>query len=186
MFAMFLEDLELFLQDPNHSGIQIDDLMIVILLFADDQIIFGDSPLDLQCKLNRLKEYCDSWGLEVNCNKTKIMVFRKRGGLRDDEKWNYGEDDIEIVNDFNYLGTVFNYTGNFALNQEFLSGKGLKALNMLLVNIRDIDLKTSVICQLYDAFVGSILNYSYEIWGYTKSKQIGRIHLKLCKNLLHL
>ena len=71
MFAMFLEDLELFLQDPNHSGIQIDDLMLVILLFADDQIVFGDSPLDLQCKLNRLKEYCDSWGLEVNCTKTK-------------------------------------------------------------------------------------------------------------------
>ena len=33
----------------------------------------------------------------------------------------------------NYLGVVFNYmyTGSFALNQEMLFGKGLKALNLL-------------------------------------------------------
>ncbi len=68
--------------------------MLVILLFADDQIVFGDSPLDLQCKLNRSNLYCYSLGLEVNCIKTKIMVCRKRGALRDDEKWNYGEEDI--------------------------------------------------------------------------------------------
>jgi len=41
---------------------------------------------------------------------------------------------LDVVNDFNYLGTVFNYTGIFALNQQQLVGKGLKALNVLLIN----------------------------------------------------
>ena len=41
-----------------------------------------------------------------------------------------------MVNDFNYLGIVFNYTGTFFLNQETLVGKGLKALNVLLANTR--------------------------------------------------
>jgi len=27
---------------------------------------------------------------------------------------------LEVVNDFNYLGTVFNYTGNVSLNQQQL------------------------------------------------------------------
>ena len=39
-------------------------------------------------------------------------------------------------------------------------------------------------CQLFDAFVGSILNVSLEIWGFGKCKEIERIHLKFCKTLL--
>ena len=33
-------------------------------------------------------------------------------------------------------------------------------------------------------FVGSVLNYSCEIWGFGKSKIIERVHLKVCKALL--
>ena len=62
------------------------------------------------------------------------MVFRKRGGLYNNETWTYKGISLEIVDNFNYLGTGFDYTGNFALNQETLVGKGLKALNCLLYN----------------------------------------------------
>jgi hypothetical protein len=34
---------------------------------------------ELQNKLELLKEYCDIWGLKVNTEITKVMVFRKRG-----------------------------------------------------------------------------------------------------------
>ena len=44
----------------------------------------------------------------------------------------------------------------------------------------------NVLCQLFDAFVGSILNYSSEVWGYTKSKEIQRVHLKFCKRILNI
>lgn len=96
----------------------------------------------------------------------------------------YNGTPLEVVNNFNYLGTVFNYTGTFMLNQETLAGKGLKALNCLLYNLKRYPLKLKVICQLFDAFVGSILNYSCEIWGFGKCKDIERIHLKFCKVLL--
>jgi hypothetical protein len=42
------------------------------------------------------------------------------------------------------------------------------------------------LCQLFDSFVGSILSYSSEVWGYTKSKEIERIHLKFCKRILNV
>ena len=69
--------------------------------------------------------------MQVNTEKTKIVVFRKRGDLRDNESWIYKYTPIEVVNEFNYLGTVFKYTGSFVLNQETLVGKGLKTLNCL-------------------------------------------------------
>ena len=45
-------------------------------------VIFGNSPEDLQNSLNRLHEYCNTWGLEINTEKAKIVVFRKRGPLQ--------------------------------------------------------------------------------------------------------
>ena len=38
--------------------------------------------------------------------------------------------------------------------------------------------------QLFDAFVSSIITYGCEIWGFTKSTQLERIHLKFCKATL--
>lgn len=184
LFSMFLEDLELFMLDDINRGLSLDELSLILMLFADDMVIFGKNIEDLQHSLDLLKQYCDKWGLEVNTTKSKIVVFRKRGGLKAHEVWLYNGTPLEVVNDFNYLGTVLNYTGNFNLNQETLSGKGLKALNALLANTRDFVLKPKVVCQLFDAFVGSTLNYASEIWGFSKSKEIERIHLKMCKSLL--
>ena len=92
-----------------------------------------------------------------------LTYFRKSGRLKDDESLTYNGISLEVVNDFNYLGTVFNYTGSFALDQEVLIGKGLKALNFLLFNAKTYALTPKVMCQLFDSFVGSILSYSCEI-----------------------
>ena len=112
------------------------------------------------------------------------MVFIKRGGLKNNERWIFNGQFLESVDNFNYLGTVFNYTGTFNLNQEYLSDKALKALNVLVNNCLKYKLKTSILCRLFDAFVGSILNYSSETWGFTKA--IERIHLKFCKCILQV
>ena len=98
--SLFLEDLEMFLQGNTNSGILIDDIVLNILLFADDMAIFGNNPEDLQNNLNLLHDYCNTWGLEVNGDKTKIMVFRKRGRLKIDEKWTYNGLNVEVVDKF--------------------------------------------------------------------------------------
>ena len=77
LFSLFVEDLELFLQDSTLSGLNINDITLILLLFADDMAIVGKSPEELQNHLNNLYLYCNSWGLNVNTSKTKIMVFRK-------------------------------------------------------------------------------------------------------------
>ena len=122
--------------------------------------------------------------MQVNLNKSKIVVFRKREPLRENEKWMLNNEPIEVVDNFNYLGTVFNYTGNFVLNQEMLVGKSLKALNALLAHTRRFPFKPKTLCQLFDSFVTSILGYACEIWGFGKSKPIERVHLKFCKQIL--
>ena len=117
LFSLFIEDLEIYLQGKPSSGLNIKDINLLLLLFADDMVILGESSEDLQDSLNELYKYCDKWGLEVNTAKTKVVVFRRRGGLHQNERWSLNGTILETVNDFNYLGVVFNYTGSFALNQ---------------------------------------------------------------------
>ena len=112
------------------------------------------------------------------------MVFRKRGRLKQNETWTYGSTNLEVVDSFNYLGTVFIYNSSFCMNNQFIIGKALRALSVLLVNCDNVPLRPKTLCQLFDSFVGSILNYSSENWGFTKSKEIERIHLKFCKRVL--
>ena len=186
LFSLFVGDLELYLQARTTCGLSIEEINIILLLFADDMVIVGNSPEDLQNSLNLLFKYCSDWGLTVNIQKTKIVVFRKRAQIREGESWTYNDEHIEVVNNFNYLGIVFNYTGTFVLNQETLAGKGLKALNVLLANTCKYDFNIKTLCQLFDSFVGSILSYGCEVWGFTKSKELERIHLKFCKLILKL
>jgi len=46
--------LEMFLQGNTNSRILINDIVLIILLFADDMAIFENNPEDLQNNLNVL------------------------------------------------------------------------------------------------------------------------------------
>ena len=50
-------------------------------------MILGESPEDLQDSRNELYKYCDKLGLKVNTAKTKVVMFRRRCGLRQNERW---------------------------------------------------------------------------------------------------
>ena len=128
LFPWFVEDLELFLQNDVTSGLSFDDILFILLLFADDMVILDKSVDEINASLELLFNYCNTWSLEVNAQTTKVMVFRKRGGLLNSEVFTYNGNRLEVVNDFNYLAMVLNYTGKFSLNQQQLVGKGLKHL----------------------------------------------------------
>ena len=68
------------------------------------------------------------WDLEVNIAKTKVVVLRKRGPVSSDECWYYNNELLDVLNDFNYLGVVFHFTGSFVLNNQCSIDKGLKVM----------------------------------------------------------
>ena len=59
LFSFFVEDLELFLQDDQNSGLSLDDVTFILMLFADDMVVLGKDEDDLQRSLNLLEKYCD-------------------------------------------------------------------------------------------------------------------------------
>ena len=87
------------------------------------------------------------------------------------------------MDNFNYLGTVFSQNGFFKVIQDVRVGKGL---NVLLINLKKYNSKPSIQCQLFDSFVGSILNYASEVWDIGTFHNIEKVHLSLCKRILNV
>ncbi|KAI5755767.1 hypothetical protein M8J77_019518 [Diaphorina citri] len=80
-------------------------------MYADDLVLLGHSKIDLQKKINVLGEYCLMNELEVNTEKTKIIVFRKGGKLARTDKFYYGQEQLDIL-DTSTNGTIPHLTPN--------------------------------------------------------------------------
>ena len=52
-------------------------LKLFLLLYAEDTIIFSETPEGLQKGLTKVKEYCDKWKLKLNVDKCKIIVSQE-------------------------------------------------------------------------------------------------------------
>ena len=138
-FSLFIDDLELFLQDDPNCGLNLDDITFILMLFADDMVILGNTIADLQHGLDLLHTYCTRWGIQVNTDKTKILVFRKRGRLKDNGVWTYDGAKLEVVNDFNYLGTRgFQLYWHFCFKSGNVNRKRLKGHELSFVQYQNL------------------------------------------------
>ena len=65
--------------------------------------------------------------MEVNKDKTKVMVFQKGGYQSKHEKWYYEGVDMEVVNKHHYLGFAFTTTLSVKQGTDHLVTKGKKS-----------------------------------------------------------
>ena len=83
------------------GGVTISHIQMLLLLYADDVVVFAKSSSELQQEMDELFNYCNK--LKLNTTKSKIVVFRK-GNVAPRQSWKFGNDDIEAVNSLSYLG----------------------------------------------------------------------------------
>ena len=89
-----------------------------ISLYADDTVIYHSSRdgthlmLKLQEDMDRLQQWCYKNKLTINTNKTKMMVFGRKGCREklNEVKIRYGNTRIEEVTQYNYLGINLDQT----------------------------------------------------------------------------
>lgn len=122
LFAIYLNDLEEFLTEHCKTGLDTLNslsfenlnvyMKLFLLLYADDTVIFAESQQELQQILKLFEHYCNIWKLKVNISKTKIVVFSKKKSNQNFSYEMFGEK-ISQQDDYNYLGLLFNYNGNF-------------------------------------------------------------------------
>ena len=163
------------------------------LLYADDLIILSRSKTGLQNCLNTLSSYCKSWMLKINPKKTKVMIFQKRSKKSVDINFKI-DTDVEIVQEYTYLGTRLTPTGNFTLALDHLKEKAMHAFSNIQKHTLLSKLNPNTASQIFDTMIFSILSYNSEVWGmYTKQEfktwdnsPLEKVHLKFCKRYLEV
>ena len=174
LFAMFLNDLQMFFENASLNGLEtvsncIEDklniyLKLFALLYADDTVLMAETHDDLQNILNKFGEYCNTWRLKANTDKTKVIVFSRRIQSTN-LKFTLNGSELEIVNEFNYLGILFNRTGNFNKIIKKQAEKATKAMFEVLKRGRTHNLSIECQLELFNKMVKPIYYYMVQKYG---------------------
>ena len=189
LFSLYLNDLENFLSHNSNASIIVscndEDLTLfmklIVLLYADDTVIMASSETDLQYSLNRFEEYCRTWKLNINTEKTKVVVF----GARKTNSFHFklGDQNIEITDRYKYLGIYFSQSRSFLNARKHIAEQAKKAMHFLFCRINNLNLPIDLQLKLFDHTVVPILTYSCELWGYENLDMIERIHTDFLRKI---
>ena len=187
LFSLFINDIEDCLVKSHYRGIRINGMNICCLMYADDMVILSDDALCLQGLLSTLENYCNYNKLMLNLDKTKTMVFRKGGHLAREHKWFFKGNQLQTVNNYNYLGLEFSTKGSWNKAQDNLcisAKKALFSLKKILTKLVDIPVSSSM--HIFDTKILPILLYGADIWGHDHNVTTSRVYTGFHKYLLGL
>ena len=133
---MYVDNCEMHFIRENCPFLELGLISIFLLMYADDTVLISETAEGLQSMLDALFSYNIEWKCSLNVSKTKIVVYRNGGVLRENDRWFYHGNEIEVVNEFYYHGLHFNYNGKFNKTQKHSAGR--KAISHCLLNWRII------------------------------------------------
>ena len=177
MFNIFINDIhQIFSQ--NCSPLNIDNWNVNSLSFADDLVLLSETEEGLKNCLTSLEAYCKEWGLKVNPDKTKVLVFNKPF-TKNVKNLSFVIDEapIKVTNSYTYLGIEVSNTGHFGKATEALYKKGLKALFGIYscINVRADQANIPLFLKLFDTLIKPIILYGSEVWGFCSTAWNGFI-----------
>ena len=79
-------------------------LDLFVMRYTDDTILLAESSEDLQLAIKGMKLYCEENKLNMNTDKTDVMVF-SRGKIRDKPVIYFGGNIIDVV--FEYISRCY-------------------------------------------------------------------------------
>lgn len=201
LFILYLHDIDSFFRDRGITGLNIDGYNdILSLLYADDLILFADTPAALKRILKVLLEYCSYNKLSVNTGKTKIVVFRNGGcvrgavRIRDSDGQQsmsagffYGNQIIDVVSDYTYLGVVMASSSlglRAALNA---MDKARRASGVIISILASASADSwSTVLKLYQSMMIPTALYAAPVWALRYCDLIESVQVGFFKKILLL
>ena len=107
LFNLYDDELETYLDEINGNSLCSFDIVVVILLYADDVVQLSKLGANLPIFLIKLYAFCTSFSLDINLSKTKIMIFGHNKSKSKQEAFYLGMDQIQITHEYEYLGIDF-------------------------------------------------------------------------------
>ncbi len=103
--------------------------------------------------------------MKINRDKTKIVHFRKISVSRTKHEFNLGENNIEIVDKYKYLGIYFDECLDFKCTASMFAGAGGRPLGSIISKFKPLtNVGFDMYTKLYHSGVVPVMDYSLDIW----------------------
>ena len=173
---LFQNDLH---ESFDHEGdpITLSTQNLNSISWADDLVIFSTTQSGLQKSLDKLQQYCSKWGLSINTDKTKCMLFSL--GNAKMPSFQLNGITLENVISYKYLGIIMHKNGKFdkAIKDRMVkANRAIHMVKQILGYSNAISVKIAM--SLFDKQIIPILLYGSPLWGIPDNHYI---HVKLSK-----
>ena len=148
LFNMFINDIPSIFDD-SCDPVDIYDDKLSCLMYADDIVLLSASENGLQTSLNHLRSYLRKWKLELNTEKTQVIVFNKSGRLFNKFKLYYDNSQLAVVSEYKYMGLTIRSSG--IIDYENLCKKGLKATFLMKKKLSFDEMNGQLGLKLFDS-----------------------------------
>ena len=165
LFKLFLSDLSSLLNFKNCPTLS--NMLVSHLLWADDLILLSLDQHTAQSQLDQLTKFCNDWGIEINQDKTKLIIFGNNTNAY--PKLYLNNQTLEIVDSYCYLGIVIHKSGKLKEAKDNLKNKAMRAFFGLKRTVNKLKLSFRALTTLFDSLIKPIVLYGAPIWTPTSS-----------------
>ena len=172
----------------NKEGTKLEskETLINNLMYADDLALVAESKQQLQVLVDTTVKFGESMGMEVNIDKSKVVVFTKENTTNPKVTIKIGKEKVEQVKHFKYLGVWF--SGNSKDRWGKHKKEVLKKLKRVVWSVRRLRLDKGHLSikigrLIFFTLIRPVIEYAAEIWWRGEWKEIEkevRKHLKRC------
>ena len=130
----------------------------------------------LQQCINRIEKWASHNGFKFSKSKTQCVHFCQLRKVHDDPEFYLYGSLIPVVEDFKFLGVLFDRKLSFIPHIKYLKAKCLKALNLLKVlSHTDWGADRTVLLQLYRSIIRSKLDYGSIVYGSARKSYLSML-----------
>ena len=134
--------------------------------------------------MNIFHDYSKLKKLDINYDKTKILVF----GTRNDDPFGFkiSENKISVCKEFKYLGIIFTKNRSFSKAIKNNYDQAKKALHLLYKRIGYLNLPIDLQLQLFANTILPIALYGCEVWAFEKLQLIENLQNEVLRYITNL
>lgn len=186
LFNLYIAELDSVLEKRGIGGVKIGEKRIWNLAYADDIVLLAKNKEALSDMMDTFRNFLEKKKLELCVEKSKVLVFNRKGKERKD-RWNWKGKNIEEVQEFKYLGFVFNKNGNYKDHIKELIRKGKIATKRvwgLDERICKNDFKRR--WMLFNYLIQSVMSYGVELWGWEEKRELEKVMMDYTRWIFRL
>lgn len=185
LFAAYISDVDDMFQKAQTGGLVVGRKKIWTLAYADDLVLISKTEKEMTEMIRYMERYVKKKRMEVNVDKTKMLVFGNARGRRPQYNWRWEGREVEEVKELKYLGYMFNRGNTATAHIKEITKKANKIAGTIWsIGERKFghDIKRRI--TMFDYLIKSVLMYGAEIWGWKEYEEIERVQEKYLRWIL--